>query len=186
MSAGDRIKWNERWKERGSADEPSSFLRSLDELLPRSGRALDVAGGAGRHAVWLARRGMTVTLVDISEEGLAIARASGVSLETLAMDLDHQPLPAGPFDVITLFYFLDRRIYAELGARLVPGGLAIVAHPTKENLRKHTSPTARFLLDPGELPRLVPGVEILRYDEGWNDEGRHEARLLARRAQPRA
>lgn len=186
MSAGDRLRWNVRWKERGAPGAPSSFLPAIADLLPREGRALDVAGGAGRNALWLARRGLRVTLVDISEEALAIARAAGEPrLETLALDLDHQPLPAGPFDVVLLCYFLDRRVYAELPARLAPGGLVVVVHPTMKNLERHASPAAQHLLDPGELPRLVPGVEILHYDERWSDEGRHEARLVGRRPPPR-
>jgi SAM-dependent methyltransferase len=182
MSAQDRFKWNERWKERGSPGEPSAFVRSLGELLPKGGAALDVAGGAGRHAAWLARHGLAVTLVDISDAALAIARAQGVALRTLALDLDHQPLPAGPFDVILVFHFLDRRVYAELSARLAPGGLAVVVHPTRTNLERHASPSAAYLVEPGELPRLLPGLEILRYEEGWHDEGRHEARLIGRLA----
>lgn len=182
MSHDDRVRWNERWKERGSPSAPSSFLREIEHLLPREGRALDVAGGAGRHALWAARRGLRTTLVDISDEALRIARAAGEPLlETLALDLDHQPLPAGPFDVIMLFYFLDRRIYAELPMRLAPGGLVVVVHPTLMNLERHASPSAQHLLDRGELPRLVPGVEILHYEERWSEEGRGEARLVGRR-----
>src|SRR5687767_5551461 len=154
MSHEDRLKWNLKWKERGSPGEPSPFLRSLGELLPSRGTALDVAGGAGRHALWLAAHGLAVTLVDIAEDALAIARAAageaGLALTTRALDLDLQPLPAGPFDVILVFHFLDRRIYAELGARLTPGGVAVVVHQTKKNLERHASPSARYLLEPGE------------------------------------
>lgn len=185
MSTQDRFKWDLKWKERSSPGEPSPFLRSLDDLLPRTGSALDVAGGAGRHALWLAARGLRTTLVDISDEALAIARAAagqaGLALTTLNLDLDHQPLPVGPFDVILVFHFLDRRVYGELAARLAPGGTLVVVHPTKENLRRHPSPSAQYLLEPGELPRLIPGIAALRYDEGWTDEGRHEARLVATR-----
>jgi hypothetical protein len=35
-------------------------------------------------------------------------------------------------------------------------------------------------LDEGELPALVEGLEVLRYEEGWLEEGRHEARVVAR------
>jgi SAM-dependent methyltransferase len=188
LSSEDRFKWDLKWKERGAPGEPSSFLRSLDALLPRTGLALDVAGGAGRHALWLAARGLRTTLVDISDEALAIARAAagegGLPLTTFNLDLDHQPLPVGPFDVILVLNFLDRRVYGELGARLAPGGMVVVAHPTRENLRRHPSPSAKYLLEPGELPRLLPGLEALSYEEGWLEEGRHEARLVARRAVP--
>lgn len=51
---GDREKWNARYREEGPPSPPSPFLVGLDDLLPRRGRALDVAGGTGRHALWLA------------------------------------------------------------------------------------------------------------------------------------
>ena len=42
----------------------------------------------------------------------------------------------------------------------------------------------RHLLEDGELPGLVRGLEILKYEEGWTEEGQHEARLVARRTAP--
>jgi 2-polyprenyl-3-methyl-5-hydroxy-6-metoxy-1,4-benzoquinol methylase len=70
MSDADRQKWDARYAQPAAAPrDPEPFLLELDHLLPRSGRALDVAGGAGRNAIWLARRGLDVTLVDISAVG---------------------------------------------------------------------------------------------------------------------
>jgi tellurite methyltransferase len=180
VSDADRDKWDRKHAERGAPGEPSPWLLSLDPLLPRRGRALDVAGGAGRNAVWLARRGLDVTLVDVSPVGLAIARAQGAPLTTLALDLEREPLPPGPFDVVLCFHFLDRRVWRELPLRLAPGGLLVVCHPTRENLARHAHPSADYLLEPGELPRLLASVETVVYEEGWLDEGRHEARFVGR------
>jgi SAM-dependent methyltransferase len=47
----------------------------LDRRLPDSGRVLDAGGAAGRYALWLAERGHDVTLVDLSAEQVALARA---------------------------------------------------------------------------------------------------------------
>ena len=55
------------------------------------------------------------------------------------------------------------------------------AVPTRSNLRRHPHPREAFLLDDGELPSLVGDLEVVSYEEGWLDEGRHEARLVARR-----
>jgi methylase of polypeptide subunit release factors len=103
MSEADREDWDARYQERGDApDEPSAFLVSLGALVPTRGRALDVAGGSGRHAIWLARRGLETTLADISPVALAFAReaatAAGVSINTCALDLDENPLPPGPWE----------------------------------------------------------------------------------------
>jgi tellurite methyltransferase len=190
MSRADADRWNARYRAgeaQGAA--PSPFLLSLEPLLPRAGRALDVAGGAGRNALWLAARGLTVTLVDIAEEGLALARAAaagrGLPLETLCADLEEAPLPDGPFDLVVCTLFLHRPLFAQIPPRLRPGGLFVFQQPTRSNLQRHPQPPARFLLEDGELPALVTGLELVRHDEVWfSDAGepaRHEARLVARR-----
>jgi tellurite methyltransferase len=187
LSEADRHKWNARYRERTArVSEASTLVTSLAEVLPWSGRALDVAGGAGRHAIWLARRGLDVTLVDVSEVALDLARASakdaGVDIATSAVDLDADPLPGGPWQLILCFHFLERRLFPRYAGLLAPGGLLVVIHPTVKNLERHKSPSARFLLDPGELRRLAGDLVIDRYEEGWLAEGRHEALLVARRS----
>jgi tellurite methyltransferase len=190
MAADDRERWNQRWRARANAvhDEPSPWLVSLAPLLPQRGRALDVAGGAGRHAVWLARRGLDVTLVDISDEGLALAetaaRAATVPLTTVRADLDLDPdaLPPGPWDLIVCFLYLDRPLLPRLTAALAPGGLFVFCQPTLRNLERHPLPRAAHLVDEGEARSFAAGLEILVYEEAWVDEGRHVARLMARRS----
>lgn len=184
----DRARWDARYREEGPcARQPSSLITGLDELLPRRGRALDVAGGAGRHAVWLARRGLDVTLVDVSPVGVDLARqaaaAAGVALDARALDLEREPLPPGPWDVIVDFHYLQRSLFPAFAAALAPGGLLVFVQPTRSNLERHPRPGPAHLLDDGELARIAAGLplEVVRLDEGWLEEGRHEARLVARR-----
>ncbi len=186
MSEQDRDKWNAKYSRGDHASaEPSSLLTGLDELLPRRGRALDLAGGAGRHAIWLARRGLQVTLADIADEGLKLAcrRAgdAGVSIETLRIDLQTESFPLGAWDLIVSFHYLWRPLFEVFPAALAPGGLLVVVQPTKSNLQRHEKPPAQFLLEDGELPALVSGLDIIRYEEGWLAEGRHDAFLIAKR-----
>src|SRR5579883_2903251 len=186
MPEADRLRWDARYREEGiRRREPSPFLVEADALLPGSGRAFDLAGGTGRNALWLARRGLDVTLVDISEVALVLARdqarASNVPLRTLPIDLEAEPFPQGPWDLIVSFDFLWRPIVSAVPGALAEGGLFVMAHPTRSNLSRHARPGEPYLLEDGELPRLVHGLEILRYDEGWTAEGRHEARLIGRR-----
>ncbi|HET8541064.1 MAG TPA: methyltransferase domain-containing protein [Anaeromyxobacter sp.] len=186
MAEGDRERWNVRYSEEVEIPEPSPFLVSLDGVLPRRGRALDLAGGSGRNAIWLARRGLDVTLADVSDVALAraarAAAAAGVGLATVQVDLEAAAPPAGPWDLLVCTYFLHRPLLAALPALLAPGGLLVVAHATRTNLTRHARPGPDHVLEDGELPALVRGVEVLLGEEGWLEGGRHEARLVARRS----
>jgi SAM-dependent methyltransferase len=186
MAREDRDRWDARYLDpHARQTAPSPYLVSLDVVLPRRGKAIDVAGGTGASAVWLARRGLNVTLADISPVGLALARhtaeAEGVRLETLEIDLELQPFPHGSWDLVLCLRFLWRPLFEAIPASLAPGGLLVVALPTRSNLKRNPRPPAHYLLDDGELPRLVRGLDVLSSTEGWTDEGVHEARLVARR-----
>lgn len=184
--SSERRRWNEKYRlGEHSSLQPSALLEGLDTLLPRSGRALELAGGVGRNALWLARRGLQVTLADISDVALKVARnrfaQQGLLLETLQIDLEQEPFPQGPWDLVLSVHFLWRPLFQILPSVLVPAGRFVCIQPTRSNLERHAKPPARFLLDDGELPRLAAGMEILKYEEGWLAEGRHEALLVARR-----
>jgi SAM-dependent methyltransferase len=189
VSEKDREKWNARYREAESVSAPSAFVLSLDALLPRAGRALDVAGGSGRHALWLARRGLDVTLADVSPVALAraaaIAREESLPLRAVEVDLETSPLPPGPWDLVLCTYFLHRPLLAALKDALAPGGWLVVAHATRRNLERHPRPGPDHVLEEGELAALAGGLEVIRLEEGWLESGRHEARLVARRGPAR-
>jgi SAM-dependent methyltransferase len=182
MPEHDRDRWDRRWRERAAAGDlvtaPSSFLVGAAAHLPARGRAVDLAGGAGRHARWLAARGLDVTLVDISEAALALA---GPGLHCVCADLEVDAPPAGPWDVALIFHYLHRPLLARIPALLAPAGLLLFCQPTRRNLERHEHPSAAYLLAEGELPGLIGDLQVLEYREDWSDEGRHEARLIARR-----
>ena len=198
MPESDRIKWDDKYA-RGehASDLPSRVVERVGARLPSRaanntetddggwGRALEIAGGAGRHALWFAERGYDVTLADISRVGLELARqraaARGLSLRTFAVDLETTGMPAGPWDLVFSHHYLWRPLFAELPSVLAPGGWAFIVQPTQRNLERHARPPASFLLAEGELPRLLAPLEIVYQEECWNEEGRHEAVALARR-----
>ena len=161
------------------------MLPLLGDLLPATGRALDLAGGTGRNALWLARRGLDVTLADFSAVALRVAReaadAEGLPLRTLETDLETEPAPVGPWDLVVCALFLHRPLLRALPGVLAPGGLLVVAHPTRRNLERHPKPGPGHLLDKGELAGLATGLRVVRSDEAWRADGRHEAWLVARK-----
>jgi len=182
----DRQKWNAKYAASVAAPrEPSAVLIALDQYLPRRGRALDVPGGAGRNGIWLAQRGLDVTIADISTIGLGLARQraaeAGVPVETVEIDLEQQPSPAGPWDLIVSVCYLQRLLFAAYEAALAPGGTLAIVQPTRTNLERHAKPPMDYMLENGELPRLARGLEIVHYDEGWLADDRHDAVLVARK-----
>ena len=183
MSQADRERWDQRWGEGGHSDgEPPEWLAELEEELPRTGRALDVASGSGRAALWLARRGLTTLAIDVSPVGLkrleASAARQGLHVETRVLDLQREPPPAGPFDVVTCFRYLQRDLFPALRDRLSPGGVLVCELMTRSNLERHDHPSERFLLELNELPGLVAPLRVAYYREGWID-GRALARVVA-------
>ena len=186
MPAADRDKWNTRYAAEAPPHEPSAVLVGLADLLPTRGRALDVAGGGGRHAIWLAQRGLDVTLADVSPVGLALARQraaeAGVTIETLETDLEDGEFPVGPWDLIVSVCYVRRSLFAVYPSVLAPGGTRAVVQPTRKNLERHAKPPRDYLLEDGELPGLLSGLAVVYYKEGWLADGRHDAVIVGRAA----
>lgn len=185
MGAGDRERWNEKWSSVGAGtDHRSPLVELVAPWLPDAGRLLDVAGGGSPAAVAFAERGLDVTVVDVSDVGLTNARRAaalaGVAVETVEVDLETDPLPAGPWNVITVANYLQRELFPAIIEQLASHGVLAVVIATETNLERSDKPSRPFLLGRDELPILVPGLEILHHTEDWRDNGRHEAHLVAR------
>jgi rhodanese-related sulfurtransferase len=170
---------------------PSSWLVACADLLPRSGRALDVACGAGRHALLLAAIGLEVRAVDRDREKLAGLRTTAARLrlpvETVELDLETgQPdLGAELFDLVLVVHYLHRPLFPALLASVKPGGLLVYETFTVEQAKRGKPTNPAFLLEPGELRRAVAPLTVLREREGEYD-GRCVAAVAARSPQPRA
>lgn len=185
MSEAEREHWNLRYLEEGWRTEPAAFLFEVAPYLQATSRILDVGGGTGRNSVWLAAQGHDVTIVDISEVGLQMAREAaaeaGVDVTTIEMDLDHERLPAGPWDVIIDFHYINRSLFPVFYDLLRPGGLLVFCRATVRNLELHDRPPRRYLLAEGEGWELLDGWELVIAREGWSTEERHEFEALARK-----
>ena len=189
---GPEPRWDAHWAKHGSEpEEPAAFVVEAARYLPGTGRALDVAGGAGRHAAWLAARGLEVTLVDIStvalEQASRLAHSRRVNISLVPKNLELDGLPSGTWDVILIHLFLDRALLGEVPDALEPEGVLVFCQPTRRNLERHERPGPEYLLEEGELADLVAGwpLDVVVLEEGWGLEGRHEARLVARLADQR-
>jgi SAM-dependent methyltransferase len=164
--------WDEKYRERQALPErgPSQFLVENAGLLPEGGRALDVAMGSGRNAVYLASLGFEVTGVEISpvgcEQALEAARETGVRIEAVCADLETWDVPVAAFDAVINFNYLQRDLCPRLAAALKPGGVLVFETFTVEQRQFGWGPKHdAFLLRPGELRELFPELEALVYRE---------------------
>ena len=184
MSELEREHWEQRYASEGAfRTQPATFLREVAPRLPASSRVLDVGGGSGRNAVWLAKLGHSVTVADISTRGLALAAAAAadahVTVDTVQVDFDRDPVPAGPWDVILDFHFFKPALFTQFMERLAPDGMLVFCQATVRNLERHERPPRPHLLEPGQGWELLSDWELMIAREGWSAEGRHEFECLA-------
>ena len=192
MSRAERDKWDERY--RGGAyarrTHPTALLSAWLDRLPR-GRALDVACGAGRNALFLAARGHAVDAIDVSAAGLERGRAAaerlGLEIGWHCADLEERPdaLPPGPFDLVVWVRYVNATLWPPLVARLAPGGYALVEQHLETSAEVVGPSGSRFRLAPHALERAAAGLAIVHYQEGLvaDPDGRTAAlaQLVARR-----
>ncbi len=178
--------WDARFRAGDHAgSSPDPFLVSVADcmdLLPRGAAALDLACGVGRHAAWLAGRGLRVTAVDFSAEALARVQDTGVEVTCRQLDLESPDVDLGrdAYDLICGFFFLYRPLFPRLREALRPGGLIVYKTYTTDQLRYPGRPRhPAHLLEPNELLRVWEGFRVLRYEEAW--EGKGTAAIAARK-----
>jgi tellurite methyltransferase len=168
----DRERWNAKFRA-GEAQltEPDRFLLETCADLP-PGRALDLAGGAGRHALWLAQRGWNVTLADVSDDGLALARQRFAQADVSvalrresAADTISWGQEGRRFDLVLVFLFLLREHFADLPELLAPGGRLLYKTYTADHVRFQQGHSLQFALHPGELRTAFPSLTTLLYRE---------------------
>lgn len=151
--------WNERYRTRERLDEePASLLVHAARDLP-PGRALDLACGAGRNAIWLAHRGWDVTAIDGASEAIRILREHEPRVDARVLDLETgDPLPFDDetFDLIAILFYLHRPLFAE-AKRLVRRGGVIVAAARM---------SGTFAIAPGEMRAAFGDLTIVHEREG--------------------
>ncbi len=161
--------WDERYRRGEHATaEPNRLLVSVAEKL-EAGRALDLACGVGRHALFLAQRGWRVTAVDASSVGVEIMKARGrelnVTIDARVADLERREfkIEADAYDLIAVFYYLQRDLWPEIRAGLRAGGTLVAAiHLADE---KDETGNPNFLLKENELRAEFSDWEIEHYYE---------------------
>jgi len=179
----DQERWDKRYRARESVPgkEANLFLRRYIRHLPK-GKALDIAAGEGRNAVFLAQHGFEVDAVDISPIALAnakrLAKQAGVKIRPCLADLDRFLIAEEHYDLIADFYFLSRRLISRIKKGLRKGGKVIFETYLidQRDLGTGGPRDPKYFLKHNELLRLFKGFRILIYREGiFKEHGKRRA-----------
>jgi SAM-dependent methyltransferase len=141
--------WDARYSERDgtmwSGQPNGRLVAEVTGLAP--GRALDVGCGEGADAIWLARRGWTVTAIDVSDVAVGRAREAaqraGAAIEWVCGDALQASFPARSFDLLSMQYPALPRSAGDVAMRTLldtvrPGGLLVaVYHDLDDAHREH-------------------------------------------------
>jgi SAM-dependent methyltransferase len=186
--------WNERYRlrERPAEDldpAPTPLLvETAAALAPGKApfRALDLACGAGRNAIWLAEHGWEVTAVDGASAAIEILRTRaaqrGLKINAVVADLEKDEFEIEPshWNLVAMCYYLQRNLFDPAKRGVTPGGVLIsIVHMTEPG--EEDGP---HRLRPGQLEQYFAGWEILHRREGnANDSAHHRAvaEIVARR-----
>jgi tellurite methyltransferase len=159
---------------------PDPLLVANCEMLA-PGRALDLACGHGRNAIYLGELGWQVTALDREEAAIGLLRehSAGLNIDARVCDLEDRSFAIEPFafDLICDFLYLDRKLFPQIREGVKPGGtfigVMLLANEEKGS----------FHLEPGELREAFAGWKILFYSESAvPGKKRDTARIVARRA----
>lgn len=173
----DRNRWDRRYAESTlatpQAPDVVAIWPELDEILPTSGSALDLACGTGSQSLWLAARGLDVSSVDVSPRAIALVSAAAVELcfghniDASVIDTDDGlPDDATELAIIICQRYRVPELYADLVARLSSGGILCLTVLSAVGLDGDAGP---FHAPPGELTSAfgaMAGAEIIRDVEG--------------------
>ena len=176
-----RERWNERYAERDHVwgGEPNRLFVAETQGLA-AGRALDLACGQGRHALWLAERGWRVTGVDFSDVAIGQARCAaaerGLDVDFVAADLLTWRPEAAAFDLVFVLYLQLgrdelRTVLAHAAAAVAPGGVfLLVAHDERNLAEGHGGPQdASVLTTPDAVSGALGDLEVKRAERVLRD-----------------
>ncbi|EGK72840.1 Putative S-adenosyl-L-methionine-dependent methyltransferase [Methyloversatilis universalis FAM5] len=177
--------WSDRYRAAGEAylfgTAPNRYLAAQAALLAPGMRALSVADGEGRNAVWLAEQGLDVTATELSpvaiEKAEALAASRGVKVDFALADALNWIYPDDAFDLVVAVFIQfaapDERaaLFERLQRTLRPGGRIVLQGYTPKQLEYRTGgPSAvENLYTAALLREAFAGLEIERLDE-YEDE----------------
>jgi SAM-dependent methyltransferase len=182
--------WDKRYRLREHAVSdfeagPTPLLIETTVALAPA-KALDLASGTGRNALWLAERCWDVTAVDGAQTAIDVVRARaaerGLKINGVVADLEKDDFEIGRscWNLVAICYYLQRNLFEPAKRGVVPGGILIsIVH-----MNEPGEADGPFRLRPGQHEQYFAGWEILHLREGQAIDPAHRravSEIVARR-----
>jgi SAM-dependent methyltransferase len=153
-------------------DRPSPWVQRFAGTIPARADVLDVACGAGRHTRLLAGLGFRVTAVDRDPDAIAaLAATPGVEAQVTDLERGAWSYRGRSFGGVIVANYLHRPLFPLLLDCIAPGGVLIYETFARGNERYGRPSNPAFLLEPGELLRVVAGrLRVLAYEDLFVDQ----------------
>jgi SAM-dependent methyltransferase len=157
-----------------SLTEPDPFFifayrQFVEPSFPKAGAALDLACGLGRHALWLASKRWRVSGADLSAVAIGklnhAALERNVNLDLFVGDVAEYKFGSTRFDLIVLFYHMNRALFPRVVSALNPGGLLICKLSLQWDREATLTAAGTDPLSRNELPSLLPELHLLHQQE---------------------
>ena len=149
----------------GPTPAPSEWVRRWTGTLPAGARVLDLACGSGRHLLWLAARGLQVTGVD-RDAGAVEPLRSHAEIVVADLEAGPWPLPGRHFEAVVVTNYLWRALLPPIVESVAQGGLLVYETFMRGHEAFGRPSRPEFLLEPGELLRVVAPLRVVAYEEG--------------------
>lgn len=173
----DRNDWEERYASGDYAPRsyPSRLLTEYVDWAP-DGRAVEVAAGTGRNALFLAERGYDVDAIDVAEaaieQGRRNAEERSVDVNWIQANAGDHAFPREAYALAVVSFYHDPGLVSRLADALEPGGVLVYEHHvrTAEDVERGPGDDHRYR--PNELLHAALGLTVLSYREGVREFGR--------------
>ncbi len=174
MANKDRIKWNEKYKNTPKLLEDREPSIKLIEAIKhtKGNKALDIACGAGKNPIYLAKNNFFIDSMDISDVALKTLDKKGYkNINTIQIDLEEEfVLNKNSYDIIVQTNFLDRTIIPKLINSLKKDGIIFIETYMHHSSNEKEPSNSNFLLKQKELQKLFKDdFELIDYDEFDNE-----------------
>jgi SAM-dependent methyltransferase len=153
-------------------EEPSAWVRRYASLIPKEGSVLDLACGAGRHAVLLASLGHVVLAVDQDINAIESLKIPRIQTQKEDLEGEQWPLVGLQFSGIVVTNYLYRPFLDQLPHMLSDGGVLIYETFADGNAQFGKPSNPNFLLKAGELLTLAgrAHLKVIAFEDIYLDQ----------------